>query len=151
MGRRSNLKDVAYGLLSSFISRNNSVGGYWALGKLSLIARQQGATTLFIDLLCTPDEPLAPEVAEVRAYYASWLRRALKHHALRDGILVRANVRLEFEREDLRAIARAHGYRDYPPFLCQVHLLDDHAAEYVYEAVGACHPHDPALESRSGG
>jgi hypothetical protein len=26
MGRRSNLKDVAYGLLSSFVSRNNSVG-----------------------------------------------------------------------------------------------------------------------------
>lgn len=152
MGRRANLKHIAHGLLQGFMSRNNSAGGYWAIGKLYLLAVRESESSLTVDLWNgTPEEPLAPEVAGVRAHYASWLRRALRHHALPTETLTHAEVRLEFERKDLRAIARERGYSDDPPFLCPVCLLDDRSREYAAQAVGACRPHDPIREGRSGG
>jgi len=152
MGRRANIKHIAHGLLHGFMSRNNSAGGYWAIGKLYLLVVREGENSLTIDLWNgTSSEPLAPEVAEVRAHYASWLRRALRHHAMPPETLAHAEVRLEFERSDLRAIALARGYPDDPPFLCRVCLFDDRSREYAAQAVGACHPHNPIRESRSGG
>jgi len=74
---------------------------------------------------------------------------ASKRHALQEETLVHADVKLEFEREDLRAIARARGYPYHPPFLCQVRLLDDLSRAYTVEVAGVCHPHDPTRERRS--
>lgn len=45
MTRRGELKDVALGVLGSFVSRNNDVDGYWCLGLLRALADAQRVST----------------------------------------------------------------------------------------------------------
>ena len=40
MPRSARLTNIANGLCGSFVSRNNDVEGYWAIGKLRLLAGQ---------------------------------------------------------------------------------------------------------------
>lgn len=49
MARSARLTNIASGLCGAFISRNNDVGGYWAIGILRLLAMQLEAKYLQSD------------------------------------------------------------------------------------------------------
>jgi hypothetical protein len=54
MPRRNELNSICHNLLHTFLSRNNDLNGYWAIGLLYLNATRAGELTLRIDLA---DEP----------------------------------------------------------------------------------------------
>ena len=51
MSRKSTLKNILNGLLSSFVSRNNDVNGYWGIGKLYSLMINKQVHKVEIDLM----------------------------------------------------------------------------------------------------
>lgn len=49
--RKTNFSNFAHGLVSRFISRNNDIGGYWAVGVLSRRVHESGGDEIELDLL----------------------------------------------------------------------------------------------------
>ncbi|MDA7419596.1 hypothetical protein [Tritonibacter multivorans] len=50
MGRRKDLQGLCNDLLGSFVSRNNNLDGYWALGKLQRALEEPAEDRLLFDL-----------------------------------------------------------------------------------------------------
>jgi hypothetical protein len=146
MGRHANLKDLAYGLAHTFISRHNDLDGYWAVGMLHALARSRGSTRLAFDLWGGIEEDASPVVDAMRARYGEWLRQGLRRHGFPDGYLKRATIALEFEREDLWRLNL--GRWPGPPMVCEVYLVDAQDRVVRLQTVGACWPHDPARAPR---
>ena len=57
MPRRRELKDLAAGIALKFISRNNDLRGYWALGILFKDLSEIGATCLSLNLTARKSTP----------------------------------------------------------------------------------------------
>ena len=51
MKNKRKLKNIANGILSSFLSRNNDVNGYWGIGKLYSLILKEKMNIVTIDLL----------------------------------------------------------------------------------------------------
>ena len=147
MGRRKDIRNLAYGLLHTFVSRYNDDDGYWAPGKLHALAQAQDATRLAFDLLGDAHADTAPILSAMRARYGDWLRQGLRSHGFPAGYLARATLSMDFEREDLRR--RIVGMAsNAPPMVCAVTLVDALGWEYAVHTVLPCRPHDPTLERR---
>src|SRR5581483_2478001 len=69
MARRRNLNGLATVVLSSFLSRNNDVEGYWAFGKLYLNALQYRQRKVVIDFLSGTLSPPGEQFASMIKYY----------------------------------------------------------------------------------
>jgi hypothetical protein len=149
MGRRKDIRNLAYGLLHTFVSRYNDDDGYWALGKLHALAQAQGSTRLAFDLWGNAQADTAAIVSAMRARYGDWLRQGLRRHRFRAGDLQRAIISMDFEREDLRRQIVGMG-SNAPPMVCAVTLVDALGREYGVQTVLPCRPHDAARESRGG-
>lgn len=51
MARRKELGNIAQGIVSSFVSRNNDYDGYWELAKLYDLSKDSDGGEVSIDLL----------------------------------------------------------------------------------------------------
>src|SRR5262245_25066952 len=91
MGSRRILKGIASGLAGSFISRNNDVGGYWALGRLCAKFKE-----VEIDLLRSSFDGLTEDQIAIGQHYSTWLRRQLQASAIPDNRLSKAVMSLRF-------------------------------------------------------
>jgi hypothetical protein len=147
MGRRKDIRNLAYGLLHTFVSRYNDDNGYWALGKLHALAQAQGSTRLAFDLWGDAQVDTAPIVSAMRARYGDWLRQGLRRHHFSAGYLARATLSMDFEREDLQRRIVGMG-SNAPPMVCAVTLVDALGREYDLQTILPCRPHDPTLERR---
>lgn len=148
MPRRSELKGIANNLASSFVSRNNDVEGYWALGKLYLRAKQSSHLSTSIQLIPRQDERDEEPAGSIARTFENVLDNLLKKQLLQRGWLTSAYIRIEFESSNARP---RFIYRQGPgrPFLCTVTLTDERDRMYKASSAGWCWPHDPALESQS--
>ena len=140
--RRDILRHVAAGLLGSFISRNNDIGGYWALGVLCAEAGAHAVELRLTERLATPPAPACMAVA---ATYAGFLRRAMLQHGIDADDLARATVDIAFG-----VVPEVPIYRHAAgaPFCCTVTLASRCGKTATVRAHGHCLPHDPALESQ---
>jgi hypothetical protein len=73
MPRRKAFQDAARGLLGAFVSRNNDVGGYWAIGKLYAHARRSRSPEVRIDLIESTIAPPSAEFADLIAHHRQML------------------------------------------------------------------------------
>ncbi len=146
MAKRGELKDVASGLLGSFVSRNNDVDGYWSLGLLRSLADRRGRRTLRLDLIARTAEPSEELVDRLAARYGDMLGRHLARRGIAASAVVEAEVEIEFD-------TPASIFSSLPtygtPTRCSVRLLDDRGREQRQSIRTACAPHDPSRESRS--
>jgi hypothetical protein len=78
MTRRRELNGIAGNLLGSFVSRNNEVAGYWAIGKLCAIALQTANGEISIELLTKRLTPPSPECNPMLDRYAAHLVSSLE-------------------------------------------------------------------------
>lgn len=144
----AHLTNIANGLCGSFISRNNDLDGYWAIGKLRSLAEKYGQTTVLLDLLTSSIRPPAPEFAPVLARYSHLLEKLADLTRIRSREITAALITLDFEPPPWPRISY------YKPqwgdqFTLTVTIdADDRAAGSVRHA-GYCRPHDPTRESRS--
>jgi hypothetical protein len=69
MPSNARLTNIAGGLCGSFASRNNDLGGYWAIGKLRLLAEQHPQNTVALDVLGPSMLPPSSEFAPLLENY----------------------------------------------------------------------------------
>lgn len=94
MASRKRLKNLAAGLLGSFVSRNNGVEAFWAPGVLYDEADGQ---PLRLDMLTATAAPPGTAAAAVAGHYAELLRRGLIRERIDPVELVEAVVELRFD------------------------------------------------------
>lgn len=145
MSGRNKLRGVARAVLGSFVSRNNDIDGYWALGLLRSFADSAGVTELRFDLMPGAAEPSdALPLLICRRY-----RGVLSDQRIRRRVaaqLTGAEIRLVFN-SAATGMDRFVSYGD--PFGCVVSLVDAHGQAHESGIVARCAPHDPGEERRS--
>src|ERR1700741_3754733 len=119
MPSRRDFRGVAFGLLGAFVSRNNDVGGYWALGKLYEHMRAYDAGEIRIDLVRSVITPPNPEFSHMVGHFRQMLADQLAVRSLPNEWLKDADVRVKFSGEKS---ASADKSRD--GFECLVTITD---------------------------
>ncbi|WP_093552791.1 hypothetical protein [Pseudoduganella namucuonensis] len=154
MPRRNELRCIGSGLLHSFVSRNNDLVGYWALGKLYLHAKRVGKTSITLDLLRETTLPSLTHLykthdfALINARYQSMLDELLARRAVPKTWLSGALMSIEFESKTAAPTYLKIG-RDAAAYTCTLTLVDDLGNQHILRAAGWCRPHNPSLETRS--
>ncbi len=140
------LKNIASGLLGTFVSRNNDIDGYWALGILRLIAEKKELYQIDLNLIESDSKNRYIKYCEKN--YSDWLQKTLERYDLSLPSLLSAKIYLRFE----------NSFDTYPnlikdtrglPYVCTVELGDTTGKLYTVVKVGVCSPHDPRKEYRS--
>jgi hypothetical protein len=140
MPRRRQFAGAATSLLESFVSRNNDVGGYWAIGQLCRHALKTRVTRIDIDLLSRTISPANERLKAVVEAYARRLEKQCAAQRVPFDWLFGATISIEFEPQ---AGQRTYAYE------CAVTLTDDIRNPRTARSTGSCWPHDPAMEYRS--
>lgn len=142
MPRRREFRGAALGLLGAFVSRNNDVGGYWALGKLYKHAKAIGADAIHIELLKSSMTPPGAQFASMIEYFQQMLSRQLTARRLPNAWLAGAEIVVRFTGQK----------SDEQPgdvFECVVTLTDDRGRPHRAQGFGSCWVHSPLREFKS--
>jgi len=143
------VRHVAGGMLASLISRNNDLGGYWALGQLYVEA-DPGTKTVVLGLLDGSARTGTPACAAIAARYAQFLRRALEAHGMAVTELAHADVTVNFDvAPDVRLWSDPYGRSPGDPTLCTVTLALRDGRTAVARQYVHCWRHLTLLEARS--
>jgi hypothetical protein len=147
MSRRRELKGIVAGLLGSFVSRNNDVAGFWAIGKLHSYARNHQTSEVLLDLLAQSVVPSSTELQPMLKKYGASLESRIASCGLSSENVLKAVVRLAFD----AAVSDDRPPSSLPgtPFRCTVELADDLGRIYSQSHLGVARPHDSARETRS--
>ncbi len=140
MGRRT-LYGVADGTLSSLVSRNGDVGGYWGVGVLCRFALEHGVQSVDLDLLQRRVVPPSESFGGLMDRARQRLRDHLNALKLGEACVTAARIRISFE-------ATSRGHTASTRFTCTVTIVDERGSVFERSATGWCWPHDPARESR---
>ena len=133
----------AHDFAGSFFSRNNDVDGYWAIGKLHRMARDNGASEVRIDLLDRTITPHSDEFATMIARAADLAQRLGSRTGLKPSSLIAV---LDFDGPSHFAWTPESGRRG-----TSLTLSMENAAGAMFSSIwqSESRPHDPALEQRS--
>ena len=148
MPRRARLKNIASGLCSSFVSRNNDLNGYWAIGKLRSLAEQQGKAILVLDLLTLSMQPPASGFAAIPARYGRLLEKLAGHSRVPLGEITSARITIDFAPEPWPR-PRYIDLQCGDQFVLTVTIHADGRAAGIVRHASYCRPHDPHQERRS--
>lgn len=150
MARRRELKNIASGLMCSFISRNNDVGGYWGIGKLCSLAQDSATTCVELDLLSKTVLPESAEFSKLLRGYNSLLQRHLAARNIPDCWVTSAFIELDFSPIE-------HPEKQVPIitwgslFKLSVTILDDRSRKHTVSTYGYCAAHNSRTEHQSVG
>jgi len=148
MPRSARLKNIASGLCGSFTSRNNDVGGYWAIGKLRLLAEDHGQSMVTLDMLALSMQPASTEFVPVLARYGRRMATLAKASGIRLEDIAAAYITVDFAPPPWpRGIYYQRHWGEQ--FVIVVAISADGKADGVARHEGYCRPHDPASERRS--
>lgn len=143
---KANLQNVANGLLGTFVSRYNDIGGYWALGILRSIVERRGGDRIEIDLLKTTEGD--PSIQLIARKYEEWLEKRLREVQILLEDMSIARIEIEF-------LSTFDGYQDLVkdtrgfPYKCTVKIRRGEQKRYVANKCGVCATHDPTKEQKS--
>lgn len=144
MTRRAVLQGVANNLASSFVSRNNDIGGYWGLGMLYIYCQENSQRKVTFALAPPGSLVEIEPLAAIVVTYATALKRLMHKNGVPERWLSAASVEIEFDVKE-----RPYPLCADPSFLCQVQLTTDNGRIYRGLAAGYCRPHDPNREFKS--
>lgn len=146
VARRKQLKNIASGLLGSFISRNNDVAGYWGIGQLSLHAAKNSVESVRIDLILGAMSPPDAFFSKLVSGYSHMLDQQMAARDIPSSWLRAATIEL-----DLNPVPPAKSVLRTTwgsLFELTVTLVDDKFGKHTVSAFGYCASHDPRRESR---
>ena|ERR1700682_617943 len=147
MPSRRLLNNVASGLLGTFVSRNNDVDGYWALGRLRSLADKRHSASVTIDVLRGIATPTNRDTEQITRTYRTWLANSLNRHRFAANSVTAAEIDLTF---GSWAGVFPPGQTTWgDPFTCRVTIIDDLGRVHSRVVSGWCAPHSPSRESRS--
>ena len=146
MPKRKHIKSIAEGILSSFISRNSDVDGYWGIGKLYSLMLSTKQMEVSIDLLNKTIAPTASIFLDVIEEYSERMIEIFERRGLSKQHIVAAKIYLKGfpneKRKDLGQIAPNR-------VECVFTITDDLGKERFITKDVWCRPHDPRNELRS--
>jgi hypothetical protein len=149
MPRRRELNGIAGNLLGSFVSRNNDVAGYWAIGKLCVLASLTVNGEVSIELAPKRLSPHSPEFNPMLDHYAARLVSSLEKRSFPVQLVTAAEVLIAFG-VSFKPDPLMSRPRGTVPFRCTVTLTDDLKRRHVAQHSGEVWPHDHRRESKSG-
>jgi hypothetical protein len=144
LSRRREINGVVSGLLGSFVSRNNDVGGYWAIGKLYAQARTINIDLIAIDLMSSRMSPVLPEFDLMTNTFAESLSDRLIRRRIPREALASAKLILAFDGAVL-----FNWFMLGKPYRCNLELVDDLGRVYAATHLGSVRPHNALREARS--
>jgi hypothetical protein len=145
--RHRKMNGVVAGILGSFVSRNNDVGGYWAIGKLYVHARQNQTRNLTVSLRANEILPDGLEFHPMVGRYSSMFADRLAYYGVPMDSISVAKIPLAFD----AAVPDAPPPSSMPglPFRCTLEVIDKLGRVYSASHLGVARPHNPLRESRS--
>ncbi|MGV3525495.1 MAG: hypothetical protein ACO1RX_14790 [Candidatus Sericytochromatia bacterium] len=145
MVQRHALQAIAHNLLGAFLSRNNDLQGYWAVGKLFAFALEKQQPALVWDLLA---EPASADFPLLAAPYAAHLRAALQTAGIQPESLHTARLELHFRHLD-PVLLQKSDQRGMHPFEGVCALGAKRPRVYVARRLDFCAVHNPHFEMQS--
>ena len=91
------MRGIAAGTAQRFVSRNNDVRGYWALGILYKTAVDAGTDTLVLNLCSGESSPSFAESSRVAKTFLAYVRERLSAKGFSDTQLSDAHIELKFD------------------------------------------------------
>ena len=148
MPNRGLLKSIASGVLGSFVSRNNDVGGYWGIGQLCRIASELGLDSLTFDLLVSSASAPTnhPVIATLAHKYGEMLRSQAEQKGFTSSTLARAILSIEFGTSG--HLRTAPLVTRGAPIFVSLALCDERSRSLKVFLTSRCEPHNPNNETR---
>ena len=146
LAKKNEYKVIADGIISSFVSRNNDVDGYWGIGKLYSLSTSLNADVTIIDLIERSITPKAERFLPMINHYSQKLvklqdKRGLSKESLKDvKIYVSCTRNLDIT-----------VYDSWSPHLvsCEIKLTLENGSTFTQVRSVRCRPHDPKRELKS--
>lgn len=146
MARRKEFKTIADGLISSFVSRNNDVYGYWGIGKLYSHMVSTGSMMIKVDFMHRTINPRNDEFKSLINEFANRLFIQITRRGLNREFLKRAELTITGYPNELSPY---FGKMAPNKVNCKLVILDDLNREYFSEANTWCREHNPDNELKS--
>lgn len=151
MPSRKHFKGVAFGFAGHFVSRNNDIFGYWAMGQLYKHALENSSSTIKIDLL---SQTISPSNQAFKYAVNAWNKRFLKtieNLAVPTTWVTNASITIIFEKVSVSEDGVQRAADEYlgAAFTCAIEIIDDLHRKRVAIMRGRCRPHDPSREYKS--
>ena len=134
MARRTELQGICNDLLSTFVSRNNDLNGYWALGQYSAWLEEEQISTIKVSVVGTKTINEKPQISITSQYFSEILQNMLSGHKLYAGWVADGYITIEsVNTRQLR---------------CSVGLISDLGRKFQSTRSLAVSRHDPSRELR---
>ena len=148
MAKREEFWQVARGVLTSFASRNNDIRGYWGVGVLARIARDERQQVITLRLYPAPLASEEPVFSAVAARYAGLLVSKLAYARVPLAWLSAAELVFQYPAQESRP--RPAGTLEVEqPFSCRLEVTDERHRHRSFAWSGWCWPQGAGPESRS--
>jgi len=147
MSRRTEHSNLSYALLGTFVSRNNDVDGYWAIGRLRAESERLASPILLLDILKGTSQPDARDSRIVASFYREWIRTRIEKFT-NPAAVAAVLVRLDFTPDAPLKVSRETSTYG-KPYMCEVSVVSTTGGTRTSSHIGRCAPHDPHREHRS--
>jgi hypothetical protein len=143
MGKRKLLKNIANGTISSFISRNNDVSGFWGIGKLYSLMIASKIMTVKIDLIKKTIEPRNDEFKLLVNKYSEYLFCQMKKQGLKEEYLFKAIIEVRgITNKSVSTIGRSSLHKMH----CKIIIENDLGKTHMIKKSVLCRKHNPQSE-----
>jgi len=147
MAKRKLFKNIAYGLISSFISRNNDVSGYWGIGKLYSLMIKSDKFKIEINLVKKSISTSNSEFNDMIHSFSQKLFNQMDKQNLQRSLLKKASIELISGPENISSSIRKTALTKMK---CKITITDYLDKSYTAERDVLCRKHRPRLENRRG-
>ena len=143
---KTKLKNIANGLLSSFMSRNNDVYGYWGIGKLCSFILDKKLNSIEIDLINGQIRPINSEFRLLVAQFSDRLITQLAIHKLSLKNINEAKIVLScYENNSIIELRKLSPHK----MRCRIEIINKNNDLIVLEKSVWCRKHNPNREQKS--
>ncbi len=148
MPTRKELRGIASGIAGSFVSRNNDIDGYWAMGILYKVAYKKGNNKFYLNLITGDSSPVYKYSRKIAQHYYRYILNQLENKGLEKHQVNNAKVEIDFNVTAQKRHTNYH-WTWGDPFICTVIITDDFGKDRFSIEYGWCEKHNQFKEQRS--
>jgi len=148
MAKKKALQGVTHDILRSFISRNNHVNGYWAIGKLYKSIKSERVEIITIDLLSKKMIPHIQDFDLMLERYREKLKVRMNQKRLQGQQLESALIEFTVDSSKTKRHRLFPGQK-FKRYTCGLVITDSNGIEYADIKNGWCFPHHPNMENQT--
>ncbi len=147
MARRKDLKNILQGIVGAFVSRNNDLNGYWAIGKIYKAAVDHKIEIVHLDLLGSSSSLGTAEINQLAQIWSEKLATELAKCNIPKGWLRTAKMTCEFT-TDVQNIEVSGIYPVGDLGKYTFEIITDIGSTYSQSKIVKCRQHDASREQK---